>query len=65
MQYNGKAFSMQISHEKIEHLIHNQQVADLNDACVLVSRHGDWNLVPCRRAGVRGGSRSLGRLRIL
>jgi hypothetical protein len=29
---------------------------------VLGSRHGDWNLVPIRLAGVRGGSRSLGRV---
>jgi hypothetical protein len=29
---------------------------------VLVSRHGDWNLVPSLWTGVRGGSRSLTRL---
>ena len=32
---------------------------------VRTSRHGDWNLVPCRRAGNRGGCRSPGRFSVL
>jgi hypothetical protein len=39
-----------------EHPIHiSFAVADLYRQV----RHGDWNFVPCRRAGVRRGSRNL------
>ena len=43
-------------------LMHNRH-AFTDTGIILICRHGDWNLVPSLRTGVRGGSRRLRRIR--